>query len=97
MLMIICNISDQNEENKEDDSRASDKIGLIRVVMEVLVVMVIRWCFFYGDVKDQLYQWFDDIPFICSIMITKIHLEIAKLWIHCEYPKSESLRALMAQ
>ena len=45
MLMIRYYISDENKDNDDDDSRANDKIGLIRVVMEVLVVMVMRWLF----------------------------------------------------
>ena len=43
MLMIRYYISEENKDNDDDDSRANDQIGLIRVVMEVLVVMVMRW------------------------------------------------------
>ena len=61
MLMIRYYISDENEDNDEDDYRASDKIGLIRVVMEVLSMMVIRW-FFMETARMISMIWCYDIP-----------------------------------
>ena len=61
MLMIRYYISDENEDNDEDDSRASDKIGLIRVVMEVLAMLVIRW-FFMETARMISMIWCYDIP-----------------------------------